>query len=91
MAETSVFSKAPSREGKIDVAAFLEAIKHHRAKIGVVGLGYVGIPLALTGAHAGFEIIGFDIDVPRVGQINRGESFIKHIPSEAIDFAVCST
>ncbi len=90
MAETSVFSKTPAREGKVDVAALLKAIKDREAKIGVVGLGYVGIPLALTGTGAGFKIIGFDIDEPRVGQINRGESFIKHIPSSAIGTAVKS-
>jgi UDP-N-acetyl-D-glucosamine dehydrogenase len=90
MAETSVISKSSGREGEADVAAFLKAIKGRQAKIGVVGLGYVGIPLALTGAKAGFKILGFDIDEPRVGQINRGESFIKHITSESIGAAVTS-
>jgi UDP-N-acetyl-D-glucosamine dehydrogenase len=95
MAETSVVSKSLASEslargGSADVAAFLKAIKARQTKIGVVGLGYVGIPLALTGAKAGFRIIGFDIDEPRVGQINRGESFIKHITSQAIGDAVKS-
>ena len=53
-------------------------------RIGIIGLGYVGIPLALTACKAGFKVVGFDIDTKRVGQINRGESFIKHIPTEAI-------
>jgi UDP-N-acetyl-D-glucosamine dehydrogenase len=56
--------------------------------IGIIGLGYVGIPLALTACKAGFPVIGFDIDAPRVAQINRGESFIKHIPTTAINDAV---
>lgn len=56
--------------------------------IGVIGLGYVGIPLALTACKAGFPVIGFDIDAPRVDLINKGESFIKHIPTTAITEAV---
>ncbi|MBN8942090.1 MAG: nucleotide sugar dehydrogenase [Rhizobiales bacterium] len=56
--------------------------------IGIIGLGYVGIPLALTACKAGFPVLGFDIDEARVAQINRGESFIKHIPTTAINQAV---
>src|SRR6516164_6454184 len=90
MADTSVISKSVAREGGVDVASLLKAIETRQAKIGVVGLGYVGIPLALTGARSGFKILGFDIDKPRVAQINRGESFIKHISSESIGEAVTS-
>ena len=48
----------------------------------------MGIPLALAAARAGFRVIGADIDAPRVAQINRGESFIKHIPAAAMQQAV---
>lgn len=58
--------------------------------IGIVGLGYVGIPLALAACKAGFPVLGFDIDAPRVAQLNRGESFIKHISTQAISDAVKS-
>jgi UDP-N-acetyl-D-glucosamine dehydrogenase len=64
-----------------DILELLERFRSRRAKLGVVGLGYVGIPLALTAVESGFKVLGFDIDEPRVAQINRGESFIKHIPS----------
>ncbi len=63
-------------------------IESRALMIGVIGLGYVGIPLALAAVKAGFPVIGFDINEPRVGQINRGESFIKHIPTSAITQAV---
>jgi UDP-N-acetyl-D-glucosamine dehydrogenase len=66
----------------------IAAFKARRAKIGIIGLGYVGIPLALTAAKSGFSVLGFDIDEPRVAQLNRGESIIKHIPSAAIAEAV---
>jgi UDP-N-acetyl-D-glucosamine dehydrogenase len=90
MAETTAISARRTHERRPDIAALLTAIKARQAKIGIVGLGYVGIPLALTGAEAGFKMIGFDIDEPRVGQINRGESFIKHIASHSIAEAVKS-
>jgi UDP-N-acetyl-D-glucosamine dehydrogenase len=74
----------------VGVAELLANFKARRARIGIVGLGYVGIPLALTAAKAGFKVIGFDIDAPRVEQINRGESFIKHIAPDLISEAVKS-
>jgi UDP-N-acetyl-D-glucosamine dehydrogenase len=76
-------------EGEVGAAAALmEAIRSRRALVGVIGLGYVGIPLALTAIKAGFRVLGFDIDGPRVERINRGESFIKHIPSAVLSEVV---
>ena len=60
------------------------------ATIGIVGLGYVGIPLALTAIASGFTVIGFDVDAERVGLLNSGKSFIKHIASSDIAAAVAS-
>jgi UDP-N-acetyl-D-glucosamine dehydrogenase len=68
----------------LNVDDLVTAYRNRTSKVGIVGLGYVGIPLALTAAAKGFNVLGFDIDAPRVDQINRGESFIKHISSEAI-------
>jgi UDP-N-acetyl-D-glucosamine dehydrogenase len=56
--------------------------------IGVIGLGYVGLPLALTACRSGFRVLGFDIDAARVGMLNRGESFIGRIPGEQVGNAV---
>lgn len=60
------------------------------AVIGVVGLGYVGLPLLLAYAKAGFHAIGFDIDVVKTDAIARGESYIKHIPSSDIAAAAAN-
>ena len=60
------------------------------ATIGIVGLGYVGIPLALTAVQSGFKVLGFDVDRDRVAQINRGQSSIKHIKSSDIAGAIAS-
>ena len=47
----------------------------------IVGLGYVGLPLVKTFLHAGFTVIGFDIDQKKIEMLNRGESYIKHVTS----------
>ncbi|QEL23953.1 nucleotide sugar dehydrogenase [Bosea sp. F3-2] len=67
-----------------ELAAQFARITARDYQIGIIGLGYVGIPLALTACKSGFKVVGFDIDAKRVAQINRGESFIKHIPTEAL-------
>jgi UDP-N-acetyl-D-glucosamine dehydrogenase len=57
----------------------LEKIKSHQAKIGVVGLGYVGLPLVLRFGEERFSIMGFDVDNEKVRKLNAGESYIRHI------------
>ena len=59
-----------------------------KAKVGVIGLGYVGIPLVSTLTKQGFTVGGFDVDQKRVDQLNKGISPIKHIPSEHIQSIV---
>jgi UDP-N-acetyl-D-glucosamine dehydrogenase len=56
----------------------------HQAVVGVIGLGYVGLPLILAYAHKGFGVIGFDIDKSKITHLHAGTSYIKHIPSEQI-------
>jgi UDP-N-acetyl-D-glucosamine dehydrogenase len=57
-------------------------IEKRQALIGIIGLGYVGLPLAKTFADAGFQVLGFDINVDFVSKLNAGQSYIEHIPSE---------
>jgi len=57
-------------------------IENQTATIGVVGLGYVGLPLVNAFIESGFSAIGFDIDPNKTEQLNRGESYIGHIPSD---------
>jgi UDP-N-acetyl-D-glucosamine dehydrogenase len=66
------------------LTTILDRINSRDYTIGIIGLGYVGIPLALTACKAGFNVIGFDINAVRVEQINLGQSFIKHISTEAM-------
>ena len=56
-------------------------IESRQAKIGVIGLGYVGLPLAVEFAKAGFEVIGFDLDGEKIRSVNAGESYIEDVAS----------
>jgi UDP-N-acetyl-D-glucosamine dehydrogenase len=53
-------------------------------KVGVIGLGYVGLPLGLVFAEAGFGFLGFDVDAAKIAALNRGESYIKHIGASRV-------
>lgn len=59
-------------------------IEQRKARIGIIGLGYVGLPLALEFSRAGFRVLGFDIDQSKVDKLNRGESYIYRIAAEEI-------
>ena len=65
-------------------AAFREKIENRTAKIGIVGLGYVGLPLALLFSEERFVVTGFDVDVEKVNILNRRQSYIVRIPATEI-------
>lgn len=62
----------------------LEKIQQRTATIGVVGLGYVGLPLAVEFAEVGFHVIGLDVQQEKVDQLNSGSSYIPDIPTERL-------
>ncbi|MBW2393901.1 MAG: nucleotide sugar dehydrogenase [Deltaproteobacteria bacterium] len=61
-----------------------ETIDSREARIGVVGLGYVGLPLALEFARAGFRVAGFDVDGEKVRILNEGGTYIEDVPAEDV-------
>ncbi|MFH0948425.1 MAG: nucleotide sugar dehydrogenase [Elusimicrobiota bacterium] len=61
-----------------------EKIEKKKAVVSVVGLGYVGLPLAMEFASGGFRTIGLDVDEKKISSLKNGKSYIKHIPSESI-------
>ena len=67
-----------------DKARFLARIQGKEALIGIIGLGYVGLPLGLTFAEMGFKVIGFDVDPKKVDALGRGESYIKHLDATRV-------
>jgi len=64
--------------------ALAAKIQKRTARIGVIGLGYVGLPLVLRFAEEKFRVIGFDVDPVKVAKLNKGESYIRHIPRQRI-------
>jgi UDP-N-acetyl-D-glucosamine dehydrogenase len=52
--------------------------------LAIIGLGYVGLPLALQFARCGQQVLGFDIDEEKVAQLNAGQSYLHHIPSTTV-------
>ena len=62
----------------------LSKIRSGKAVIGVIGLGYVGLPLVREFARAGCRVIGFDVDASKIKNLKAGKSYIEHIPSELI-------
>ncbi|MBF0435974.1 MAG: nucleotide sugar dehydrogenase [Magnetococcales bacterium] len=66
----------------------LEKIKIKQAVIGVIGLGYVGLPLALRFLEEGFTVAGFDIDPKKIDKLRHGERYIEHLPAEPFQQAM---
>ncbi|MEW6115783.1 MAG: nucleotide sugar dehydrogenase [Nitrospirota bacterium] len=62
----------------------LEKIRLRSARVGIIGLGYVGLPLVIEFCKAGFEVTGFDVDDAKVAMLKEGKSYIKHIDSSRI-------
>ncbi len=67
-----------------DKARFLARIQGREALIGIIGLGYVGLPLGLAFAEKGFKVLGFDVDPKKVSSLERGESYIKHLDAPRV-------
>ena len=65
-------------------SSLLDRIVRRDAAVGVIGLGYVGLPLVQTFAAQGFRVTGFDIDADKVAELSAGRSYIRHIPAETI-------
>ncbi len=66
---------------KNDLIAKIQA---HEARVGIVGLGYVGLPLVLRFAEEHFPVLGFDVDPAKVRKLQDGESYIRHIPAKRL-------
>lgn len=62
----------------------IRRINNKTARVGVIGMGYVGLPLLRDLCRAGFKVTGFDIDNQKIEKLNAGKSYIKHIPAKMI-------
>ena len=68
----------------------IDKIKNCSANIGVIGLGYVGLPLSVEKAKAGFVVLGFDVQCEKVDMVNRGENYIGDIVPQDLKDLVAS-
>ena len=65
-------------------ADILDRIETREVVVAVIGLGYVGLPLAVVFAEAGFRVVGIDVDQGKVKAINQGESYVQDVPPETL-------
>ncbi|HEY0061367.1 MAG TPA: nucleotide sugar dehydrogenase [Telluria sp.] len=72
------------------LAQLIEKFEARTAVVGIIGLGYVGLPLSLRYAQAGFRVLGIDIDAFKVDRLNQGRSYIEHIGASEIASAVAA-
>jgi UDP-N-acetyl-D-glucosamine dehydrogenase len=80
-------TEAPSGNVELHHDAYtqlLARIEERTARVGIIGLGYVGLPLAHTFSRSGFPVLGLDIDEAKVDRLNRGKSYIRHISDDAV-------
>src|SRR5438876_6561441 len=77
-------SRRPRFTQRSPAGELLDRIERRKAKLGVIGLGYVGLPLAVEFGHAGFEVHGLDIDERRVAELAKGRSYIQDVPSAEV-------
>jgi UDP-N-acetyl-D-glucosamine dehydrogenase len=75
-------------EDGVSAAGLAERLRLKQAKIGVIGLGYVGLPICLAAIHAGFAVLGLDIDPHKPEALRKSQSYLRHIPSELIAAAM---
>jgi len=83
--ETSRWEQVKGQGQRDHKVELKEKIISREANIGVIGLGYVGLPLIIEFVKAGFCVTGFDIDTGKVSALKSGRSYIKHISSESIE------
>ncbi len=75
----------PSATTEASIASALqEKIRNRTAKVGIVGLGYVGLPLAVEFAKAGFDITGIDVQESKIEALNAGRSYVQDVPTEEL-------
>ena len=87
MRKTAMGNEASTTDllaGLADIEALCQRFSRREASVGIFGLGYVGLPLALAAATEGFQTIGFDIDPDKVEALNAGHSYIRQIPQESV-------
>ena len=90
MVSTTLLAKSLDERNDV-LTRFQDRVRERTARVGVVGMGYVGLPIALLFAQKGFETTGFDIDPAKIESLRQGSSYIKHIPDSEIAQGIQAT
>ncbi len=83
MVSSTLLAKSTEEQNDV-LTRFQNRVQERTARVGVIGMGYVRLPIALLFARKGFQTTGFDIDPGKLDSLRRGESYIKHIPQSEI-------
>jgi UDP-N-acetyl-D-glucosamine dehydrogenase len=81
------FVETPQAASGLELGQWLQAVERRTARVGIIGLGYVGLPLTLLFSEERFRVTGFDIDTDKVESLNRGVSYIHRIETDHIHAA----
>jgi UDP-N-acetyl-D-glucosamine dehydrogenase len=81
---------APAAASPSRLATLADRIRNKTARVGVVGLGYVGLPLAMEYARGGYSVTGIDVQPGKVDALNRGESYIQDVPASDVQGSVAA-
>ncbi|HXH47939.1 MAG TPA: nucleotide sugar dehydrogenase [Terriglobia bacterium] len=84
MVSTTLLAKSLDEQNDV-LRQFQDRVRQRTARVGVVGMGYVGLPIALLFAKKNFHTTGFDIDPAKIESLRQGTSYIKHIPDSEIE------
>ena len=90
MAKSTRSAKSGRQQASPALDELVQGLKQRTVKVGVVGLGYVGLPLVVEFAKAGFSALGFDVDASKVERINNGDSYIPDVPSDQLQEVIAS-
>ncbi|MDA8017643.1 MAG: nucleotide sugar dehydrogenase [Thermoanaerobaculia bacterium] len=94
MEKTTIETHSPSEDFSSAASAhrrkFLRKIESRELKVGILGLGYVGLPLGLGVHDRGFQVLGFDVDPSKVDAIRTGDSYIQHLPKSRVAAALAT-
>lgn len=76
--------KRENTDDNVQAQILKQKVEKHNAKVGVIGLGYVGLPLAVEKGKVGFPVLGFDINQERVGRVNNGDNYIGDVKDDEL-------
>lgn len=80
--------QSKNKAAEAALSSWLDRADAHDLKVGILGLGYVGLPLGLAFCEAGFKVLGFDVDPSKVETLNAGDSYIEHLETERVSKVV---